>query len=71
MSVLQMQMSTSYSNETQWEATHRRTRRVGTAGDSSSSQQKSGERSMCDLAVRATAGPLMQMRDGRPEALLA
>ena len=55
MSVLQMQMSTSYVNETRLEAPHRRTRRAGAAGDGRSSLQKSGERStihMCDLAVR-------------------
>ena len=56
MSVLQMQMSTSYANETRLEATHRRTRRIGTAGDSWSSQRASGERRLCDSLC--TAGSL-------------
>ena len=68
MSVLQMQMSTSYANETQLEATHRRTQRIGTAGDSRSSQHKRGERSECDLTV-CHGWPADA--DGRYGALLA
>ena len=52
MSVLQMQMSTIYVNERRLEATDHRTRRDGTPGVSSSSEQKRGERSRCDLAVQ-------------------
>ena len=51
MLVLQMKMSTIYVNERRLEATDHRTRRAGTPGVSSSSEQKRGERSRCDLAV--------------------
>ena len=52
MSVLQMQMSTIYVNERRLEATDHLTRRAETPGVSSSSEQKRGERSRCDLAVQ-------------------
>ena len=39
---------TSYVDERLLEATDHRTRRIGTAGDSWSSQRASGERRLCD-----------------------
>ena len=52
MLVLQMKMSTIYVNERRLEATDHLTRRAETPGVSSSSEQKRGERSRCDLAVQ-------------------
>ena len=45
---LQMERTTSYVDERLLEATDHRTRRIGTVGDSWSSQRASGERRLCD-----------------------
>ena len=50
---LQMERTTSYVDERLLEATDHRTRRIGTAGDSWSSQRASGERRLCDSLCTA------------------
>ena len=53
---LQMERTTSYVDERLLEATDHRNRRIGTVGDSWSSQRASGERRLCDSLC--TAGSL-------------
>ena len=62
LSVLQMKRTTSYDHERQLEATYHRTRRTRPVGDSRAHQRTSGERRLCDLAVRHSQR-LLQMAD--------
>ena len=71
MSVLQMQMSTIYVSERQLEATDHRTRRAGTPGVSSSSEQKRGEHCRCNLAVHRGQRLLQMVVLGRLQHELA